>query len=68
VLTYENGYRVLSTGQTFSASAQIRYTPREKLAALIDAAGLVVETWLGDWDGSPCHPDAREIIPLGRLV
>jgi hypothetical protein len=31
VLTYENGYRILSTGQTFSASAQIRYTPREKL-------------------------------------
>jgi ubiquinone/menaquinone biosynthesis C-methylase UbiE len=68
VLTYENGYRVLSTGQTFSASAQIRYTPREKLAALIEAAGLVVENWLGDWDGSPYHPDVREIIPVGRLV
>jgi ubiquinone/menaquinone biosynthesis C-methylase UbiE len=67
VLTYENGYRVLASGQTVSATAQIRYTPQEELAAVIKAAGLVVERWLGDWEGNPYHPEAREIIPVGRL-
>ncbi|MFL5131611.1 MAG: hypothetical protein ACJ8DD_15895 [Microvirga sp.] len=66
VLTYENGFRILATGEAFSGSAQIRYTPREELETRIEAAGLVVERWLGDWDGSPYHPAAREIIPIGR--
>jgi SAM-dependent methyltransferase len=68
VLTYENGFRVLATGEAFSGSAQIRYTPREALETRIESAGLVVERWLGDWDGSPYHPDAKEIIPIGRLA
>jgi ubiquinone/menaquinone biosynthesis C-methylase UbiE len=68
ILTYENGYRILATGQAFSASAQIRYTPQEELAALLEASGLVVETWLGSWEGDPYHPEAKEIIPIGRLA
>jgi SAM-dependent methyltransferase len=68
ILTYVNGYTVLATGETFSASAQIRYTEQEAIARLIEAAGLSVERWLGDWDGSAYHPSAREIIPLGRLA
>jgi hypothetical protein len=68
ILTYENGYRVVETGAVFSASARIRYTPQEELAEMIEAAGLVVETWLGDWQGRPYHPGASEIIPIGRLA
>ncbi|MGO4705120.1 class I SAM-dependent methyltransferase [Microvirga sp. 2MCAF38] len=68
ILTYENGFRVLATGEAFSGSAQIRYTPQTELAALIEDAGLVVEQWLGDWGASPYHPAAKEIIPIGRLA
>lgn len=68
ILTYENGYRILATGQAFSASARIRHTPQEELAALLEASGLVVDTWLGSWEGDPYHPEAKEIIPIGRLV
>ena len=68
VLTYENGYQIVKTGETFSASAQIRYTSQEELADMIEAAGLIVDKWLGDWDGSPVHPEAKEIIPIGRLA
>ncbi|NIX76662.1 class I SAM-dependent methyltransferase [Microvirga terricola] len=68
ILTYENGYRILATGQAFSGSAQIRFTPLEELADMIAAAGLMVETWLGDWQGTPYHPDAKDIIPLGGLA
>ena len=67
ILSYKNGYRVLSTGKTASAPAHIRYTPREDLAAKITAAGLSVDTWLGDWHGAPFGETSREIIPLGRL-
>ncbi|MBF9232892.1 class I SAM-dependent methyltransferase [Microvirga alba] len=68
ILTYENGYRVLDTGKVFSASAQIRYTPQDELADMIESAGLVVEKWLGGWEGNPYHPMAEEIIPFGRLA
>lgn len=68
ILSYENGYRVTATNRAVSASAQILYTSREKLEAMIGDAGLTVERWLGDWDGSDYHEKAREIIPLGRLA
>lgn len=68
ILTFSNGYRILSTGKTHEAREQIRYTARQDIAALITEAGLAVETWLGEWDGSPFHAEAREIIPIGKLV
>ena len=68
ILTYTNTYRVQRTGETNIASAQIRYTPYAELAARIAAAGLVVDQWFGDWHGTPYHPAAKDIIPLGRLA
>ncbi len=68
VLAYTNRYRVVETGEDLPATARIRYTPREELAALIEAAGLSVDVWLGDWQGTPFRPGAKEIIPLGRLA
>ncbi len=68
ILTYENGYRILSTGETRSASAQIRYSPQEDLAAKLVSAGLTVETWLGDWHGDPFDTAAKDIIPTGHLA
>lgn len=69
VLTYEYSFLVKRTGNVLWATAQqIRYTPRDDLAAMIEGAGLAVETWLGDWQGNPFHPTAKEIIPIGRLA
>lgn len=68
ILTYVNSYTISATGHSFSASARIRYTEQDAIARLIDAAGLTVEQWLGNWDGSAYHPTAKEIIPIGRLA
>lgn len=68
ILTFSNGYRILKTGKTHEAQEQIRYTPKEEIAALIADAGLTVESWLGDWEGAPFHAEAREIIPIGKLA
>lgn len=68
LLTYINGYRIIDTGDVYEAQDQIRYTPIDVLSARIAEAGLAVETWLGDWDGSPYHAEAKEIIPVGRLA
>ena len=68
IVTYQNAYRVLSTGRDYVAGAQIRYTPKDALAVLIASAGLAVDRWLGDWLGSPFKPDSKEIIPIGRLA
>ncbi len=66
-ITYETHYIALSTGQKFSAQSDIRFTPHEKLAAMIEKAGLEVDRWLGDWSGSDLAANSPELIPLGRL-
>lgn len=68
ILTFSNGYRIVETGNVHEAEEQIRYTPKEEVAALIAQAGLAVDSWLGDWEGAPFHGQSREIIPLGRLA
>jgi SAM-dependent methyltransferase len=68
ILSYENGYRVLSTGEHFAGRSQILYTPRDKLARMISDAGLTIDAWYGDWEGNPFHARSREIIPVGRLA
>ncbi|MBB3392626.1 SAM-dependent methyltransferase [Rhizobium sp. BK275] len=68
VLSYENGYRVLATGEHFAGRSKILYTPRDKLSGLMRDAGLTVDAWYGDWEGNPFHTQSREIIPVGRLA
>lgn len=68
ILSYQNSYRIASTGETFSARAQIRYTPQPELAEKLSAAGLAAERWLGDWQGSRFEASCREIIPIGGLT
>jgi len=67
IVTYKTFYRIPATGRTLSAASRLRFTPRTRLAELLDEAGLAVDEWLGGWDGRPCTPDAPEIIPIGRL-
>ena len=67
IVTYKTFYMQKSTGRTWSARSQIRFTGKDLLAALIDEAGLVVETWHGDWTGAPCTQASPDFIPLGRL-
>ena len=67
IVTYRTHYRVVASGQRFSASSQIRFTSREALVAMLDHAGLEVDDWLGDWQGGVCGPASPEIIPVGRL-
>ncbi|SFZ83145.1 Methyltransferase domain-containing protein [Devosia enhydra] len=65
VLTYVNGFRIVATGEDLSGSASIRYTPQDRVEAMLAEAGLVVERWMGDWTGGPIGPEQPEIIPIG---
>lgn len=67
IVTYQTHYRIPASGREISAASQIRFITREKLATLLDQAGLEVEAWLGDWKGGAYEPTSREIIPVGRL-
>jgi SAM-dependent methyltransferase len=67
IVIYQTHYRVLASDRHFSAASKIRFTNRERLAAMLDRAGLAVDEWLGDWTGGACEPTSREIIPVGRL-
>ena len=67
IVTYGTYYRIVSSERHLSAASKIRFTPQERLAVLLDDAGLVVDEWLGDWKGGAFKPTSREIIPVGRL-
>lgn len=68
VIVYETHYRVRESGKTWSAESGIRFAPKNTIDAALRDAGLRVETWLGNWRGAAYTPDAREIIPVGRLA
>jgi SAM-dependent methyltransferase len=66
IVTYRTHYRIVARERHVSAASKIRFTPRERLAAMLDDAGLEVDEWLGDWTGGAYEPASREIIPVGR--
>lgn len=68
VVTYGTFYREIAGDRLYQAIASIRFTPRTRLAELIDAAGLKVDRWMGDWRGGRCDSDAPDLIPIGRLA
>ncbi|WP_051556210.1 class I SAM-dependent methyltransferase [Nitratireductor aquibiodomus] len=68
ILSYRNSYRVLKSGEAHTATARIRYTPKNVIAELLQESGLQVEGWFGDWTESTFEPASKEIIPLGRAV
>ena len=67
IVTYETHYRVLEDGRQFSAASKIAFPSQPTIADLLDDAGLVVEQWLGDWQGAEFDPRSEEIIPVGRV-
>ncbi|WP_327326533.1 class I SAM-dependent methyltransferase [Ensifer adhaerens] len=66
VVEYGTFYRATSDGRLYEARSKIAFPPYRDLVAMINEAGLVVETWLGGWDGRPFEASAPEIIPIGR--
>ncbi|MEO3428768.1 class I SAM-dependent methyltransferase [Pelagibius sp. CAU 1746] len=68
IVTYETHYHAVESGKHLTAASQIRFTPRDELELLISEAGLHVSQWQGDWQGGPCTPASKELIPLGGLV
>ena len=67
IVSYETFYRN-EAGRLWSASARIRFAQRELIAACLDQAGLRVDHWLGDWQGSAWTVRSDEIIPIGRCA
>jgi ubiquinone/menaquinone biosynthesis C-methylase UbiE len=67
VATYGTTYSVQATVETRRTEARIAFPPRRELDILLTDAGLRVERWLGDWDGSTFGETALEIIAMGSL-
>jgi len=66
IVTYDTFYRVPANGRLFHAQSRIAFPAQEPLAAMIATAGLVVDRWLGSWQGAEFTQASREIIPIGR--
>ncbi|WP_065372142.1 class I SAM-dependent methyltransferase [Ensifer adhaerens] len=67
IVEYGTFYRIAADGRPYAAQSKIAFPSHEDLVAMMDEAGLVVEQWLGGWDGRPFETSAPEIIPIGRL-
>ena len=68
IVTYQTHYRIIANDRHYSAASKIQFTTQERLAVLLDEAGLMIEEWLGDWKGGAYGPTSREIIPVGGLA
>jgi SAM-dependent methyltransferase len=67
IVAYDTYYEVTGSGRRYHAASKIAFPAREKLMAMFDETGLVIDHWLGDWEGGPYTTASREIIPIGRL-
>lgn len=67
IVTYGTFYE-LADGRLLSSQSKIAFPSQERIASLIDAAGLTVERWLGDWSGTPFSSDSPEVIPVGMAA
>ncbi|SHF59112.1 Methyltransferase domain-containing protein [Kaistia soli DSM 19436] len=66
VVTYGTHYR-LDDGRLFEAQSRIAFARKDEIEREIAAAGLRVDRWMGDYEGSPFTAKSREIIPFGSL-
>lgn len=66
IVTYWSFYEVAATGQRYQAESRIAFPRKDALAAMIAAAGLTVDAWLGTWQGEAYGAASPEIIPIGR--
>jgi hypothetical protein len=67
IVTYSTFYRALD-GRMWEAQSRIRFAGKEAIAARIAEAGLRVDRWMGNWCGVQWTPEAKDIIPVGRLA
>lgn len=66
VVSYDTVYEV-NGGRRWESTSCIRFATKDNIQHAICSAGLAVEKWLGDWQGSAFTAGSSEIIPLGRL-
>lgn len=67
VATYSTSYEIPGGRPVLSAESKIAFPKKDDLAGMLDENGLLVEQWLGDWQGEPYTAASAEIIPIGRL-
>jgi SAM-dependent methyltransferase len=67
VAAYDTFYQIEENGRLVHARSEIGFVGQERLRGLIEAAGLSVTLWMGDWQGGMFEATSREIIPIGGL-
>lgn len=50
----------------WNATYSIRFATKDNIQRAICNAGLSVESWLGDWQGSAFTAQSPEMIPVGH--
>jgi SAM-dependent methyltransferase len=60
------GHTVLPDGEHLVAHETLRFRGPDDIAAALAAAGFVVESLVGDWDGSPFAATSPEMIVLAH--
>ena len=65
VATYDTFCRLPATGEILSGRSRIAFPSQAEIAANLADAGLAVDRWRGDWQGSDFKPGAPELIAIG---
>jgi SAM-dependent methyltransferase len=62
VVTYENHYAFVATGEVVVSPTRLRFRSSEELTTSLADAGFAVEHVYGDWDRRPPGPSTGELI------
>lgn len=66
VVSYDTVYEA-NGGRRWMSTSRICFATKDNIQHAICNAGLMVDQWLGDWQGGAFTEQSAEIIPLGRL-
>ena len=61
-------FRFADSPEPISGDSTLRFIGQDRLAEMIERAGLVVERWRGDFDGRVYGDESPEILPICRLA
>ena len=60
------GHTILPDGEHVVVRETLRFRTMAEITAALDATGFVLESVVGDWDGSPYQAASPEMIFLAR--
>ncbi len=65
---FDTVFTLSETGERRTSESTLRFPDQDTITRLLEAAGFVSVTWLGDWDGTAFAPHSPEMIVIAQTT